>query len=101
MLFLKSWSELQSNLRPGEMIRNWTAAKGYLGDEFKIVSVSSTHIDVDSPGAETILRVSKKDFEIMFHHWGLYCSGVYKRQDLARMTRVSKYTMSIFKHLEL
>jgi hypothetical protein len=101
MSFLKSWSELQSNLRPGTLIKNWTVAKGYLGDEFKIVSVSSTQVDVDSPAAETIQRVSKKDFEIMFNHWDQYCSGELKRRDLVRMTRVSKYTMSIFKHLTI
>lgn len=101
MSFTKSWCDLQSNLRSGTLIRNWTAAKGYLGDEFKVVLVSSTHVDVDAPGAETIQRVSKKDFEVMFNNWAPYCSGKLKRKDLVGMTRVSKYTMSIFKHLAI
>lgn len=101
MSFVKIWSNLQSNLKPGVLIRNWTVAKGYLGDDFKIISISSTHVDVDSPNAETIQRVSKKDFEVMFNNWEQYCSGKVKRQELVSKTRVSKYTMSIFKHFQM
>lgn len=101
MSFIKIWSELQSNLKPGVLIKNWTAASGYRGDEFKIVTVASTHVEVDSPGAETIQRVSKKDFEVMFNSWDQYCSGKVKRKELVIVTRFSKYTMSIFKHLKI
>jgi len=99
MSFIKTWAELQSILKPSVLIRNWTAAKGYLGDDFKIASISSTHVDVDSPKAANIQRVSKRDFEVMFNNWDLYCSGRVKRQELVSKTRVSKYTMSILKHL--
>lgn len=101
MSFAKIWSELQINLKPGTIIRNWTSAKGYLGDEFKVITVASTHIEVDSPNAETFQRVSKNDFEFMFNNWNQYCAGNLKRQDLVKKTRVSKYTMSMLKHLSV
>jgi hypothetical protein len=101
MLFIKIWCDLQSKLYPGLPIKNWTAAKGYLGDEFTITHVLSTHVAVAVPGIRNILRVAKKDFEIMFDNWVPYCSGKLRRKDIAGMTRVSKYTMSILRHLDI
>lgn len=101
MTFPEFWSKLQSNLISGSLIRNWTMKKAYLGDQFKIISVAATHVEVDSPEAETIQRVSRKDFEIMFDNWNSYCSGELQRKKLVSLTRVSKYTMSILKHLNV
>lgn len=101
MDFASAWVHIQSGISPGTKIRNWTAAKGYLGDDFLIVRVESNHAEVMAPNAETIQRVSKRDFEYMFTNWGDYCAGKIKRQTLVKQTRVSKYTMSILKHLGL
>jgi hypothetical protein len=97
--FEEVWGKIQSQLRQGSIIKNWTGARGYLGDEFKIVSVASSHLVVDAPRAKTIQRVSKKDFEFMFGRWDGYCKGRIARGDLVKGTRVSKYTMSILRHL--
>lgn len=99
MDFSEIWLRVRSNLAPGSKIRNWTAAKGYLGDEFSIVRVESKHLDINSPNAETVQRVAKSDFEYMFMNWDDYCAGRLKRQRLVEHTRVSKYTMSILKHI--
>jgi predicted restriction endonuclease len=37
----------------------------------------------------------------MLSKWKVYCSGEFKRTELVKQTRVSKYTMSIIKHLEV
>lgn len=101
MDFQVAWLRIRTGLIPGSKIRNWTAAKGYLGDEFSVVRIESNHIDINSPNAETIQRVGKNDFEFMFAPWEAYCIGKVKRQELVKHTRVSKYTMSILKHLDL
>jgi hypothetical protein len=101
MEFSVAWLRIRTGLAPGIKIKNWTAAKGYLGDEFSIVRVESNHIEVNSPNAETIQRVGKGDFEVMFVNWEAYCAGTLARQALVKQTRVSKYTMSILKHLDL
>ena len=100
MNFLKFWGGLQANLKPGATIKNWTAAKGYLGDEFKILAVSANGVEVDSPKAENLQYVSKSDFEVTYNKWDAYCSGKLQRQELKDTTRFSKYTISIIKHIE-
>jgi hypothetical protein len=101
MTFFNFWQDLQVKLKGGENIRNWTAAKGYIGDEFKIVGISDDCVEVKSPNAKTIQYAKKYDFEVMFNNWKPYCSRKLQRQELVEQTRVSKYTMSIIKHLEM
>jgi hypothetical protein len=99
MNFSDAWLHIRSGISPGTKIRNWTAAKGYLGDDFSIVRVESSHVEINAPSAETIQRVGKSDFEFMFANWEAYCTGNLNRQALVKQTRVSKYTISILKHL--
>jgi hypothetical protein len=99
MDFPEMWLRIRTDLVPGTKVRNWTAAKGYLGDEFAIVRVESNHIGVNSPNAETIQRVARADLEYMFANWDDYCAGRLRRQELVKHTRVSKYAMSILKHI--
>lgn len=101
MYFTEMWLQIGTDLTPGVKVKNWTAAKGYLGDEFSVVRVESNYIHVNSPNAETILRISKRYFEYMFLNWDDYCAGRLKRQALVAHTRVSKYTMSVLKHIGL
>ena len=100
MSFSKFWSMLQDNLMSGERIKNWTVAKGYLGDEFRVLSVYDAGVDVDTPHADNIQHVAKKEFEVMYNNWDAYYSGKLQRQELRDLTRFSKYTMSILKHLK-
>ena len=100
MSFQRFWIDLQASLKPGDTIENWTAAKGYLGDEFEITAVSANGVEVDAPKAQNLQYVPKRDFEVTFDNWDAYCSGKLQRQELRDMTRFSKYTISIAKHLE-
>lgn len=80
MTFHEFWGNLQSTIYPGQTIRNWTAAKGYLGDEFIVASLSPDGIKVETPNAKNIQHITKGEFEIMFNNWEKYCSGVLQRQ---------------------
>lgn len=100
MSFCGFWRDLQASLNVGAVVRNWTSNKGYLGDEFKIISVAEDWVEVYSPNAKNTLRVKKGDFEVVYQNWNAYCSGRLQRQELRDLTRFSKYAMSIIKHLE-
>jgi hypothetical protein len=100
MNFYDFWIDMQARLDAGMTVKNWTSRKGYLGDEFKIFSVSEDFVEVDSPNAQSVLRVRKSDFEVMYENWDAYCAGRLQRQELRNLTRFSKYTMSIIKYLE-
>lgn len=100
MDFDSFWQTLPLKLKPDAKIKNWTAAKGYLGNEFTVLSVSDTMVEVDPPKANDRQRVSRQDFEVTFDNWDTYCSGQLPRQELVQLTRNSKYTISIIKHLE-
>lgn len=100
MNFPGFWSDLQARLEVGVTIKNWTSAKGYLGDQFKIMAVTVNGVEIDSPKAKNLQYIQKGDFEVMYSNWDAYCSGKLQRQELRDLTRFSKYTMSIIKHLE-
>jgi hypothetical protein len=93
------WRTVTESVAPGDTIRNWTAAKGYLGDDFVVKSISSGHIVIEAPGAENEQRVAKKDFDLVYGVWGGYCSGAVQRQQLRDATRFSKYVVSILHHV--
>lgn len=97
------WLDLCSKLRPGLIIRNWTAAKGYFGDDFKIVSVSSTGIQIDPLGETSLQYARKVDFEPFLLNWDAYSKGRLTRKAVGtdrngKEIRVSKYVISMIKH---
>lgn len=99
MTFPEFWRQLQSNLSAGDMVRNWTAARGYLGDSFSVISVKSDSVIVKAPNAETNQRAHMNDFELIYRRWPEYVAGAVMRKEFMTDTRVSKYTISIINHL--
>jgi hypothetical protein len=99
MVFSDTWSAIQNSLNPGEKVKNWTAAKGYLGDSFSITRVSSEYVVVSSPEAKNEQSVPKRDFEKLYTIWGSYCAGSVQRQEIRDMTHFSKYIISILHHI--
>lgn len=61
---------------------------------------SQDRIMVDAPNAQKIQHIAKSEFEIMYNNGERYCSGELQRQQFRKLTRYSKYTMSIIKHLK-
>lgn len=101
MTFADTWNSIQNNLGPGTQVKNWTAAKGYLGDIFTIVRVSPEYVVVSSPEAENEQSVPKQDFQKLYIVWSGYCAGSVQRQNIRDMTRFSKYIISILHHIIL
>jgi hypothetical protein len=98
--FDEIWNYLQSNLKPGAQIRNWTAFGGYLGDEMTVTRVSDEHVKVDAPSARNVQVVPKEDFKEVWEVWSGYKTLKVKRYELRDMTRYSKYIISILHWFE-
>ncbi len=94
------WPVVWRNATPGQVIRNWTVLKGYLGDTFKIVNLGDHSLEIDTPNARTIIHVRDEDFEGIWELWADYKSGRVQRQEFTPITRVSKYVISILHWLE-
>jgi hypothetical protein len=99
MTFNELWAFIQRNLR-NTTIQNWTVANNYLGDTFVIMEITNRIVIVNTPNAQAPQNVSMNDFEYMHQNWNAYCSGNITRTELCQHTRVSKYTMSILRHIE-
>jgi hypothetical protein len=89
------WTQIQSSLKPGTAIKNWTVLRGYLGDTMKITSVRSGYIEVDAPHASSTQHISKAEFEKVWEIWLDYKGGKFPRYQIRDMTRFSKYIISI------
>jgi hypothetical protein len=94
--FEEFWEKLTKRLSKEQNIRNWTADKGYLGKgDFEAVWRGGRYIECDAPDANTIQKVSIKDFQVMYEYWKVYTIGNMRRADLRDKSRFTKYTMSI------
>jgi hypothetical protein len=89
------WNQLQSSLKPGTVIKNWTVLRGYLGDTMIITSVRSGYIEVDAPNANTTQHISKDNFERVWGIWPEYKGGKFPRNQMKAVTWFSKYIISI------
>jgi hypothetical protein len=98
--FAATWSALQANLTPGTTVSNWTAANGFLGDTFTVTTVGSTHVEVDTPGAQNIQKVPSADFETAYNLWQRYCKRQVTRPEIRDATHFSKYVISLLHWLE-
>jgi hypothetical protein len=84
-----------------QQIDNWTDDKGYLGDQFTIQAVMPNVIHVNSPGAQNIQKVQRKDFEGVYNVWNQYRAGLFQRHRIRdKITRFSKYVISILYWVE-
>ena len=93
--FRAVWQGMQTVLKPGTEIKNWTAFHSYLGDTMTVVDVREKSISVDTPKAKDIQVVPKEDFERVWEVWSDYKAQKVKRYELRDMTFYSKYIISI------
>jgi len=93
--FDEVWSNLQTNLKVGTKIKNWTAYRGYLGDVMTIAGVRENYIEIDAPKAHNIQIAPKDEFERVWEMWADYKSQKVKRHEFHAITRCSKYIISI------
>jgi hypothetical protein len=100
MSFAKTPSAMQARLTVGTIIPNWTAANGLLGDSFAVTAVSVANIRACAPAAKSIQSIPEAHFEAVYAVWGKYCAGKVSRPDIRKISRFSKYVISIFHWLE-
>ena len=91
---------LQSRLKSGTKIPNWTADRGLLADEFPVSEVCDDRVTVDSPTAKNSQHIPMGQFELVDNLWRNYESEKTKRNEIREKTRFSKYIISILNWLE-
>ncbi len=94
------WQELITRLKPGMIIRNWTALKGYLGDTIRVAEVKDIEIVIQAPKAKNLQHISREEFGKVWEVWRAYKSGRFQRQNIREMTFYSKYIISILHWLD-
>ena len=93
--FEELWGRIQRDIGAGCTIRNWTKYSGYIGNDFIIRTVGINFVDVDAPAQ----HIHKEEFFKVYRHWNAYNEGSFPRYKLVKMTRFSKYIISILHHL--
>ena len=102
MLFQEMWQYILANIQMGQSIDNWTKDKGFIGDQFTIVNFGLNYIEIDTPKAQNIQRVSRQDFHDIYNVWDQYLNGTFKRHQIRDLiTRFSKYIISILHWVEI
>jgi len=106
------WNLLIRELADSTIIRNWTSAKGFYGDDFTVkyipkkVGGKEGYIEVIPEFAETNQEVKKRTFGDIYPYWEGYKSGRIQRSFLVdkrknpNATRHSKYVISILHQFE-
>jgi hypothetical protein len=89
------WLDLIQQIRLGLTVKNWTALRGYLGDEMTVVGYDDGHIEIKAPKAKTIQRVPKADFKKVWNVWLDYKLQKVPRFEIRDQTPYSKYIISI------
>lgn len=83
------------------LIDNWAKDSGYLGDQFTILKVTPTEVQVDAPKAQYTQHAPRNDFERVYDIWDQYIACTYPRHKIGGFTRFSKYVISIVKWVEI
>ncbi len=97
MTFDSFWQQLVGETAQPKEIKTWSAKKGYLDSTFLIQFRNGT-IWCDSPGAQNIQVIPKKDFQELFEVWDDYTKGYVQRQQVRDLTRFSTYIIGILHH---
>lgn len=89
------WADIRRRLRPGILVRNWSADRGYTGGEFRINDVDGGAVIVRSGQMGQERRVSTGDFQRLFTFWGAYNRGTIGRAELGKRSQNTTYILSI------
>jgi hypothetical protein len=89
------WAKLAGSTSSRQTIKNWTVNKGFTGEDFEAGHGGVDCLIVYPPSAQNKLRVPKSDFHIMFDNWQSYRKRKISRGELAKLSRFTKYTISI------
>src|SRR4051812_17922602 len=93
--FEEAWGDIRQRARPGTLVSNWSADRGYTGGEFRINDVDGAAVIVRSGQMGRERRVSKGDFQRLFVFWGAYNRGTVGRAELGKHSQNTTYILSI------
>ena len=93
------WKRLLEKLRNPTLIKNWTVYSGYIGEDFFARKHSEFVIECILPTGNT-LYIPKRDFEVIYNLWEDYKRFKVKRAELCRLSRFTKYVISIIHRFE-
>ena len=99
--FKSFWNDLLKELATPKKIKNWTAIKGYYGEDFTAQATqgSTTKIILCTTLKGSQSRASMEDFHVVYKHWEEYSSRRIQRQKFFKTSFVTKYTISIIHQL--
>ena len=89
------WNAIAQQLRPGTVIRNWGAARGYTGGTFEVKDIERTSITVAGVNMQMPRRISKGEFEKVYAVWAAYVAGNYPRSEMTNLSQNTTYILSI------
>jgi hypothetical protein len=93
------WTQIAEELRPGTVVQNWGAARGYTGGTFEVKDVERTAITVFGGDMQMPRRVSKGDFERVYAVWDAYVGGRYPRSKMTDLSQNTTYIVSLLHRL--
>jgi hypothetical protein len=89
------WADLRNRLSAGMTIKNWSAAKGYTGRDFRIVSVVPGAITVGGGSITVPRHIGRGDFERIHSVWDAYRAGRYPRGEMLSLSQNTTYILSL------
>ena len=92
--FEEVWESLCRGLSSSQPVRNWTALRGYLGEDFTAVCKGAQIVCTLPSGS--VISVPRADFESVYGMWSGYLDGSVRRVEIRDVTRSSKYIISVF-----
>lgn len=93
-----AWEFIQSRLRPGMPIRNWTVANGYIGEDFTVRELGPRSLLVELLDGKA-LTVAAADFLLVGGRWVDYVARRLPRHALRDASQRTKYVISILHQL--
>ena len=99
LTFNAVWTQIAQGLRPGTVVQNWGAARGFTGGTFEVMNVERTAITVTGGDMQMPRRVSKGDFARVYAVWDAYIGGRYPRSKMRDLSQNTTYIVSILRRL--
>jgi hypothetical protein len=88
------WTHISRELTVPQQIRNWTVFSGYLTKGDFVARWDDDQV-VCTLKTSSVIHVPHDDFETVWQIWDAYLRGRFQRHAMTKMTRHSKYIISI------
>jgi hypothetical protein len=89
------WADITRTLHRGDIVQNWSTAKGHTGGTFKIDDVDRTSVTVSGGNMRAPRRISRGEFEKLYEIFDAYLAGNYPRSKMLVLSQNITYILSI------